>query len=367
MRRGTLILLVFVIAAAAVIGVSQFLQRQPPTEFTLVVNPLAAGWAREAVTRFNSAAPLVNSTQRVQFTVTTLDDIAVWQDTPGWTADNRPAAWLPAASAAVSYSSRFTTLIPSLARTPLVWGAYQSRAEVATEGGARPLDWDAVQAAAAAESWAALDGGSADWRFVKLAFPRPDQTMTGLTALFTAAADFANAASVTGSALRDGAFRAWLEPIIASVPNFQTLGADPAAAMTRGPSTVEIALLPEALWLNNLRGLTGSEPVVLAYPQFQLTLDFPLAAWANAAEVTDTERAAVQALGDWLAAPAQQATLLDHGLRPAQAEPDASAALFAAGVPYGILYEPDYGQAVQPPARTDALSLIQWFTNSQRR
>ncbi len=367
MRRGTVILFVFLIAAAVVVGASLFLQRQPPIEFTLVVNPLAAGWAREAVTRFNNTAPLVNATQRVQFAVTTLDDIAVWQDTPGWTADNRPAAWLPAARAAVDYSARFTTLIPSLARTPLVWGAYQSRAAAATDSGARPLDWEAVQAAAAAESWSALAGGNADWRFVKLAFPRPDQSMAGLAALFTAAADYANAASVTGSALRDSAFRAWLEPVIASVPNFQTLGADPAAAMARGPSTVEIALLPESLWLNNLRGLTGGEAVVFAYPQFQLVLDFPLAGWANAAEVTDVERAAVQVLGAWLAAPEQQAALLNHGLRPAQAEPDASAALFAAAVSYGILYEPDYGQAVQPPARTDALSLAQWFTNSQRR
>jgi hypothetical protein len=367
MRRGTVILFVFVLVAAVVVGASLFLQRQPPAQFTLVVNPLAADWARAAVARFNDSAPLVNATQRVQFSVTTLDDLAVWQDTPGWTAADRPAAWLPALSAAVDYSARFTVLIPSLARTPLVWGAYQSRADVATGDGAQPLDWDAVQAAAAAESWAALDGGSRDWRFVKLAFPRPDQSMTGLAALFTAAADYANAASVTGSALRDSTFRAWLEPVIASVPNFQTLGADPAAAMARGPSTVEIALLPESLWLNNLRGLTGSEPVVFAYPQFQLMLDFPLAGWASAADVSDTERAAVLALGEWLAAPQQQAALLDHGLRPAQAEPDASAALFAAAAPYGILYEPDYGQAVLTPSRTDALSLIQWFSSSQRR
>lgn len=367
MRRGTIIVFVFVILAAVVVGLSQFFQRQPPTEFTLVVSPLAADWAREAVARFNDTAPLVNATQRVQFNVSTLDDLAVWQDTIGWTPENRPAAWLPASSLSVEYSPRFTVLVPSLARTPLVWGAYESRAAVVTGADARPLDWDAVQAAAAAESWAALAGGRADWRFVKLAFPRPDQTMSGLAALFTAAADYANAASVTGSAVRDSAFRAWLEPVIASVPNFQTLGADPAAAMARGPSTVEIALLPENLWLKNLNGLVGNETVVFTYPQFQLVLDFPLAGWANAAEVTDTEQAAVQALAAWLAAPAQQAALLSHGLRPAQAEPDASAALFAAAAPYGILYEPDYGQAVLPPARTDAQSLIQWFTNSQRR
>ncbi len=367
MRRGTVIVFIFVILAAVVVGVSQFLQRQPPTEFALVVSPLAADWARDAVARFNDTAPVVNATQRVQFTVTTLDDLAVWQDAPGWTPENRPAAWLPASSVSVAYSPRFDALIPSLARTPLVWGAYQSRADVVTSRGERPLDWDAVQAAAAAESWAALDGGRAEWRFVKLAFQRPDQTMSGLAALFTAAADFASAASVTGSAVRDSAFRAWLEPVIASVPSFQTLGADPAAAMARGPSTVEIALLPESLWLKNLNGLVSSEAVAFAYPQFQFVLDFPLAGWANAAEVTDTERAAVRALADWLAAPAQQAALPDYGLRPAHTEPGADARLFANAAPYGILLAPDYGQAVQAPARTEAQSLIQWFVTTQRR
>lgn len=367
MRRGTVIVLIFVTLAAVVVGLGQFLQSQPPVEFTLVVSPLAADWARDAVTRFNDTTPVVNATQRVLFNVTTLDDVAVWQDTAGWTPDNRPAAWLPASSVSVAYSPRFDVVVPSLARTPLVWGAYRSRAAVVTGRGARPLDWDAVQAAAVAESWAALDGGRPEWRFVKLAFQRPDQTMSGLVALFTAAADFANAAAVTGSAVRDSAFRAWLEPVIASVPSFQTLGADPAAAMARGPSTVEIALLPESLWLKNLNGLVSSEAVVFAYPQFQFVLDFPLAAWANAAEVTDTERAAVRALADWLAAPARQMTLPTYGLRPAQVEPTRDAQLFTAAVPYGISLEPDYGQAVQAPARTEAQGLIQWFNTVQRR
>ena len=365
MRRGTIVVIVFVIAVAVVIGISQFLQSQPPVEFTVAVNPLAEDWLREAVNAFNDTTPVVNSTQRVQFKVEVVDDLSIWQDSQSVTADNHPAAWIATSTTSVDYANRYAVVSPSVARTPLVWGGYSSRVNVATNDGANPFDWDTVQRVAEAESWASV-GGQASWRFVNLAFTRPDMTMSGLGALFTAAGDFGENGDLSANATRDTAFRNWLEPVIASVPNFQTLGTDPAAAMARGPSTAAMALLPESLWLANLSGLTDDEPFIFSYPAYQFVLDFPLAGWSVSSQITEIETLAVQALADWLLSDRQQQQAIRHGLRPAQGEPDSTDAIFSAAEPFGILLEPDYGTPITPPSRSEAAGLVQWFTTTAR-
>lgn len=366
MRRSTIIVIIFILAAAVIVGASQFLRSQPPVEFTVAVSPLAANWVREVVNSFNASEPLVNATQRIQFNVEVIDDLPVWQGSQAWTPEQHPAAWIPASSASVGFFERYAALEPSLARTPLVWGGYSSRVSVVTNNGAVPLDWQAVQAAAEAESWSALPGGQANWGFVQLAFGRADQTFSGLSALFSAAATYTGNTNIAGNAIRANEFREWMTPIINSV-NFQTLGADPAAVMARGPSTVQIALLPESLWLTNVSGLTANEAVVFNYPAYQQVLDFPFAGWADATQITPAEREAVIALGEWLVTAAQQARTVDFGLRPAQSEPDTSAALFNQALQYGIQLQPAYGQGIQTPTRTETQGLVQWFTNTARR
>lgn len=364
MRRGTLIVIIFVLIAAAIVGASQFLRSQPPLELTVAVNPLIADWVQDAVTRYNATQPVVAATQRIQLKVNVVDDLPAWQGSQPWTVQNHPAIWIPASSASVSYSGTYSVVTPSVARTLLVWGGYRSRVDVAT-GGA-PLDWEAVQALAAAESWASLPGGERSWGFVQLGFSRPDQTMSGLAVLFSAAAAFNASADISGSATRSTEFRDWLTPVIESV-NFQNMLADPAATVARGPSTVQIALLPESQWLMNLTGLTDDEEIVFSYPAYAFVFDFPIAAWRTAAEVTPAEREAVTAFSRWLLDAAQQNQLAEHGLRPASGELAVNSPLFAQGQPLGIQLQPDLSRTITPPSRNEAQGLVQWFTTSQRR
>jgi hypothetical protein len=164
--------------------------------------------------------------------------------------------------------------------------------------------------------------------------------------------------------LRTAEFRNWMLPVIQSVPNFSTLGSDPAAAMARGPSTVEIGIFPESQWLLNLGGLLQNEDVLLNYPAYQLVLDFPMVRWQDSS-TTDEQRQAVDLLSNWLLATAQQANAPDHGLRPAAVEPTDLDNLFAAAVPYGIQLAPDFGQTVTVPGRSDAQGFIQWVSSNQ--
>ena len=365
MRRGPIIVIIFVLIAAGVVGVSYFLQQQPPQEFTVIVNPLAESWLREAVNRFNDSQPVVNATQRIQFNVLVLDDLNIWQGTETLTPENHPAAWIATSSVSVDYADRYSVLAPSIARTPLVWGGYDSRVAVAVGGGA--FDWGTVQNAAETESWSALAGGNSSWGFVNLAFTKPDMTMSGLGTLFSAAASFHDNPDISGNATRDNGFRDWLTPVVASV-NFQTLGNDPAAGVARSAATAAMGLLPENLWLQNLNGLTdeSGDGFTFSYPAYQFILDFPVARWQATNQVTEIEQLAVQALADWMLSDAEQARAIASGLRPAEGEPDTSATRFVAAEAYGIVLEPAYGDNITPPTRSEASGLAQWFSQASR-
>jgi hypothetical protein len=323
MRRGSIFVILFVVVAAIVIGASQFLRSQPPTEITIAVDPLAVAWVENAVAALNATSPVVNATQRIQFRVTPVDDLDVWQGQRIWSPDNHPAAWIPASSISVGYAKEngvpLGDVAASVARTPLVWGGYVSRVDVITDGGTAPLDWPTVAQAAETASWAAL-GGESEWQFIKLGFGQPGRKMNGLAVLFSGAGAYHKKADLSGADLRAADFRDWMLPVINSVPNFATLGSDPAAAMARGPSTVEIGFFPESQWLLNLSGLLQNEDVRLSYPAYQFLLDFPLVRWQDSS-TTDEQRQAVDLLSGWLLATAQQSNAPDHGLRPATVEP----------------------------------------------
>lgn len=366
MRRGSIFVILFIVVAAVVIGASQFLRSQPPAEMVIAVDPLAVAWVENAVAALNATNPVVNATQRIQFKVTPVDDLDVWQGQRIWSPDNHPVAWIPASSISVGYAEEngvpLADVAPSLARTPLLWGGYVSRVDVITDTGTAPLDWPTVEAAAAKESWQAL-GGQNSWGFIKLGFAQPSRKMGGLAVLFNGAGAYHQKTDLTGADLRAEDFRAWMFPVIGSVP-FTTLGIDPAAAMARGPSTVEIGIFPESQWLLNLSGLLQNEDVVLNYPAYQFVMDFPLVRWQDSS-TTDEQRQAVDLLNGWLLSVAQQANAPDHGLRPAAVEPTETDALFAAGVPYGIQLAPDFGQTITVPGRSDAQGFIQWVSTNQ--
>jgi hypothetical protein len=272
---------------------------------------------------------------------------------------------MPAMRASLDYARAarlpYEAITSSTALTPIVWGIFSSRAAV--ESGT-PLDWELAQGIAAAERWDALPGGRADWGFVKFAFSAPDNAIGGVGVLLSAAGAYASNPAITAQSVNDTAFRDWLTPVLASVPNYNTLGQDPAAALTRGPSVGEIALLPESQWLTNLNGIRGREDIFLSYPRYAFVLDFPLALWSDAT-TPPAERAAVEQFAAWLLQPEQQNDALRLGLRPASGIVDATATLFNAGVEYGIQLAPDLSQRITPPDRDSILRLLAWAANSR--
>jgi ABC-type sulfate transport system substrate-binding protein len=199
---------------------------------------------------------------------------------------------------------------------------------------------------------------------LKFAFPTPERSMAGVAVLFTGAADFADSVTLSGTQTGASDFRSWMLPIVQSVPNFQTLGADPAATIaSRGTSVVDVALLPESEWLTHISSLNSNE-FQLHYPAYQFVFDFPMAHWSDS-QTTQETVSAVTAFGAFLATEEQQANTMDFGLRPAASEPTGTERLFAAGAAFGITPTPALDLVVAVPSRTDAQSLIQWFIQSR--
>ncbi len=380
MRRGTIVLLLFILVVAIIIGTSQFLQSQPPTTLRIAVSPLIEDWAQAAIDAYNATNPIVN-THRIRFVVEPVEDTSVWLDDGTarreWTSGSHPAAWIPAWSTSVNYARErmpFEFVVPSLGRTLLVWGGFRSRVDALTDGGVA-FDWDRIAGAAAQGSWGVINPNAGFSGNFTLAFNRPNQTMSGFAVLLSGAAAYRSTADLTSSDLASPDYRTWMQPVLESVPNFNTLGASPAETIAaRGETVGELALVPESEWLKNLRGrlINSDDPVVLSYPAFPFVFDFPLAVWAEPTtpatpppiSAADTQTA-VGALANWLLAPAQQARLADFGLRPpqgARAEtlPAEDAALFVTGANYGAQLLPDMTTPIQAPSRSDLQRLLSW-------
>ena len=131
MRRSTIVVIIFAVIVAALIGYNQYVRQQPPVEVTLAVDPLVEDWVRAAIDQYNATDPRVqNGSVRVQYRVeSVVGDTKAWLGQSGWTAERHPDLWIPASSIAVQYypASTFQVIQPSLARTPMVWGGFRSR------------------------------------------------------------------------------------------------------------------------------------------------------------------------------------------------------------------------------------------------
>lgn len=357
MRRGTVFIILFVVAAVAIVAGSQFLRTQPPLEIRVAVSPLAQAWVNDAVTAFNATNPLVNSTRRVHYMVEAIDDTQIWlSETRRWTVDNHPQGWMPAASFSVQLAAEnripFVSSQASVAQTLLVWGGFNSYIQDIEADSGTPFDWAGVADAAPQRRYA---------------FNLPTQTISGLSVLLSGAASYYSAPTLTGGNVNDAEFRSWIQPVLESVPNFNTLGTSVAQTLaSRGSSIGEIGLVAESDWLQNLRGslVQTSDPISLRYPQYTIVFDFPLVRWQDTSAPNGVdEAAAIDALGRWLITPEQQLNAQRFGLRPASGEPTAD--LFLNAQTYGAVLSPAF-EAVQPPSLNDIRRMVDWVSNIVR-
>lgn len=358
MRRGTIFPILFVIISAAIIGLSMFISSQnpdanTPIQLSLAVSPLAESWMEQAIQDFNATNTQANG-RTVSISLTsTIDDTQAWSE---WSAINHPNIWIPAAKFSINVSSTaFDVLSNSVAQTPIIWMGYESRVQALTNDGIQRFDWGTVIEAAELESWGAISSTYSNLDFINIAFAPPDKDITGLSVLFSAAADTDSAEQVTESTLR-GTVRTRLIPVLNALQTY--IGS--LESYVARPSTVHLAIGAESIWLNNLNNFTRNEDVTFSYPSYTVMMDFPVAIWSDS---TSAERDAAQAFIDWLLLPAQQAKIPSYGLRPVIGTPTISDRLFANAQVYGIELSPIFDHIVQPQVSSnDIQALLAWFS-----
>jgi len=366
MKRGMVIILVFVLVAAGLIGANVLLTNQPPLSITLAVDPLAEAWARQAVEQFNASTPRLSNSRAVQATLTVVDDMSVWRERV-WSTQNHPNLWLASASLSVEYARAsgvtVVTQRESLLKTPLMLGGYRSRLNALNLS--RGLTWDDIAEAAKVGMWGQL-GGDPSWQFVDMVIALPNRSTVGLATLLSAAADYHDSAQLDSTQTSDSAFRAWLSPVITNVPNYNAIGADVPRFMTITRAMADFGIAPESQWLMNLANFPADDAIVLSYPEHTFWFDFPLAEWDSASTTEETHEA-VALLSAWLSAPQQQNAAVTFGLRPADNVLPADAPLFAAGASRGVQSDYAARDVVQAPSRLpDVQSLLSWFEGEIR-
>ena len=335
-----------------------------PITLRVAVSTVAETWVSDAIDAYNATNPVVSG-RAVTVQIVRQDSLPVWANSNGiWSAQNHPQVWIPEASYELAFADEirlnYEAYKPSLAQTPIIWGAYQSRSSIIMDTYGE-FTANAVQQAAAVERWDAI-GGNTRWGFIKIAFARPDSTSSGFASLLTLSGEYGNTTRLTSTLMGDSALHTWLEPVIAAVPNFATLGLDPAATMATRAGTADIGLLPESQWLLHYDVLSQSEPFELYYPVNAVVLDFPYTIW-NGTETTETERRAAQAFGDYLMSDDQQRNAGESGLRPSKLTQLSEFAPFRNA---GDAVQSDYSASViSPENRPAMLSFLNWFGSTR--
>lgn len=273
---------------------------------TVAVSPSVIEWAERAASDFN------RSNQDAQISIVSANGLVAVDTFARLAPEERPHAWIAESTfvSAIAQDSGMT-FIPyasSLAASELVWGGFGSRADALGT-----LDWQTIHDAATASGWSALNG-DANWGFFKLTIASPTNSAEGLAALLTAAATYHDTAQVTRSHVTDQAFLAWLQETVDSVPNFNTLGPNPAEALaTRGPSVGDVGFLAAVNWFAVADDLNKWETFVTSEPHYTMELDYPYLIRAN---LTSEEQAMVSRFGDYLARQSEQ--LSNAGFRTQQ-------------------------------------------------
>lgn len=372
-QLGTGVVILFIIISLGIIGAGYLIRNQPipdatPLELRIAVTPMAHAWMSAMVARFNASDVRLidNYAVTIVLNPVAVDDMAVW-DKQAWNGQNHPDLWLASSTISAQYAQSeaklpFTNLVPSVAESPLIWVAFADVAEAITQNGAQAFDWDTVQVAANAQTWANF--GARNLRGnVNIAFALPDSTMNGLMVLYSAVSHFNQSGTLTVNAMTAN-LQTWFAPVIQSVPNFNTIGNDVASFMVRSGATVNIGMMPEALLLNQLEALTRRGAIRITYPDYAVVYDFPLVLW-NSGDTPDVQRRASRAFADFLLADAQQAELPRYGLRAVSNPPSDADTLFLAGIPYGIAYTPQVTVRVDAVPFALTRALLNWFANQR--
>ena len=248
----------------------------------------------------------------------------------------KPVVWSPADSLVLNllvsdWDARYhTALIDAAGQdkpdplliTPLVFVAWEDRANVLLKSGGGTITWKSVEAAVASnQGWPAI-GGKAEWGFVKLGHTDPTQSNSGLQALLLMTMEYyGKTTGLTVADVLDPGYQAFIAGIEKGVAKFEASTGTFMTDMVRfGPSKYDVAAVYEGVAISqieNAQGRWGNLRVY--YPATTIWSDHP-AAVLQGDWVSDAQRAAARTWLSYLKSAPVQERALTLGFRPASPE-----------------------------------------------
>jgi ABC-type molybdate transport system substrate-binding protein len=208
----------------------------------------------------------------------------------------------------------------SLVITPLVFAAWEDRAEVLLKASKGRITWKSLHKAITSnQGWPAI-GGKPEWGFVKLGHTDPTQSNSGLQALYLMSLEFYGKPTVDVGDLLKPDFQTFLKETEKGVSKFESSTGTFMTEMVRfGPSKYDVAVVYENLAISEIEHAQGRwGNLRVYYPGTTLWSDHP-AAIVQADWVTDEQKKAARAWLAHLRSRPVQENALAFGFRPGDA------------------------------------------------
>ncbi|MEO7330100.1 MAG: substrate-binding domain-containing protein [Minicystis sp.] len=203
--------------------------------------------------------------------------------------------------------------------TPLVFVAWEDRAEVLLKAAGGTITWKAIHKAVSSnEGWPAIKG-SKEWGFVKLGHTDPTRSNSGLQALLSMSLEYFGKPSglEVGDVLKPK-YQDYIKELEKGVPKFEISTGQFMTDMIRfGPSKYDIAVVYENLAISQIENAQGRwGNLKIYYPATTLWSDHPVAI-AKGDWVTEPQRKAARSFIAHLKSRSMQELALNFGFRPA--------------------------------------------------
>jgi ABC-type sulfate transport system substrate-binding protein len=203
--------------------------------------------------------------------------------------------------------------------TPLVFVAWEDRANVLLKASGGTITWKAIdKAVSSSQGWPAINGDAA-WGFVKLGHTDPTRSNSGLQALLSMTLEYYG--KPTGLEVGDllkPKYQEYVKEIEKGVSRFEVSTGQFMTDMIRfGPSKYDLAVVYENLAISQIENAQGRwGNLRIYYPATTLWSDHP-AAVLKADWVTDAQRKAGRTWIEYLRSRPMQELSLAYGFRPA--------------------------------------------------
>jgi ABC-type Fe3+ transport system substrate-binding protein len=244
----------------------------------------------------------------------------------------QPTVWSPADTIALNLLSsdwqtkQHAAIVASsgddapqpLLLTPLVFVAWEDRADVLLKASGGAISWKAIaKAVTSPQGWPAI-GGQGRWGFVKLGHTDPTKSNSGLEALYLMTLEYYGKPKIAIEDLLEPKFQDYIKGIEKGVTRFEASTGTFMTDMVRfGPSKYDLAVVYESLAISQLGDAAGRwGKLKVYYPSTTIWSDHPVAL-LQAPWVTREQQAAGRKLIAFLRSKPAQQRALEFGFRPA--------------------------------------------------